>query len=154
MSSRQGDLQVSEGSDGMSTTAAPRRTVGVTVVAVIAFIQGIIGVIAGIGLIVERNNDSLIEHIGQSSGQIQTYGWIAVIWGVLALLVGLGLWNAANWARLVMGVLETLHIAGGVYLLFAWDGAYLWQGVWQILVGLFVLWLLFNPRADAFFESR
>ena len=137
----------------MSTTAAP-RTVGVTVVAVIAFIQGIIGLVGGIGLIIERNNDSLVEHIGQSSGTVQTYGWMMVIWGALALLVGWGLWTAGNWARLMLGVLETLHIAGGVYLLFAWDGHYLWQGIWQIIVGLFVLWLLFNPRADAFFESR
>jgi hypothetical protein len=138
----------------MSTMAAPRRTVGVTVVAVIAFIQGIIGILMGIGLIVERNNDSLIEHIGQSSGQIQTYGWIAVIWGVLAVFVGWGLWNAANWARILVAILEVLQIAGGVYLLFTWNGAYLWQGVWQIVVALVVLWLLFNPRADAFFESR
>jgi uncharacterized membrane protein YhaH (DUF805 family) len=83
-----------------------RRTVGVTVVAVIAFIQGIIAVVAGIGLIVERNNDSLAEHIVQP------------------------------------------------YVLFSWNGHYLWQGIWQILVALAVLWLLFNPRADAFFESR
>lgn len=138
----------------MSTTAMPGRPVGVTVVAVIAFIQGIIGVIAGIGLIVERNNDSLIEHIGQSSGQIQTYGWIAVIWGVLALLVGWGLWTGGDWARILVAILEVLYVAGGVYLLFAWSGAYLWQGIWQIIVGLAVLWLLFNPRSDEFFASR
>jgi hypothetical protein len=138
----------------MSTTAMPGRPVGVTVVAVIAFIQGIIGVLMGIGLIVERNNDSLIEHIGQSSGQIQTYGWIAVIWGVLALLVGWGLWNGGDWARILVAILEVLHVAGGVYLLFAWSGHYLWQGIWQIAVGLVVLWLLFNPRSDDFFASR
>jgi hypothetical protein len=131
-----------------------RRTVGVTVVAVIAFIQGIIAVVAGIGLIVERNNDSLAEHIGQSSGTLQTYGWTMLIWGVLALFVGWGLWNAGGWARITIGILEALQIAGGVYLLFAWNGHYLWQGIWQILVALAVLWLLFNPRADAFFESR
>jgi hypothetical protein len=138
----------------MSTTAMPGRPVGVTVVAVIAFIQGIIGVLMGIGLIVERNNDSLIEHIGQSSGQIQTYGWIAVIWSVLALLVGWGLWNGGDWARILVAILEVLHVAGGVYLLFAWSGHYLWQGIWQIAVGLVVLWLLFNPRSDDFFASR
>jgi hypothetical protein len=39
-------------------------------------------------------------------------------------------------------------------LLFSWDGYYLWQGIWQIIVSLFVLWLLFNPRADEFFHGR
>ena len=138
----------------MSTTALPGRPVGVTVVAVIAFIQGIIATLAGIGLIVERNNDSLIEHIGQSSGQIQAYGWAAVIWGVLALFVARGLWTGGDWARIVVGVLEVLYAVGGVFLLFSWGGHYLWQGIWQIVVALVVLWLLFNPRSDQFFESR
>jgi hypothetical protein len=138
----------------MSTTAMPGRPVGVTVVAVIAFIQGIIGILMGIGLIVERNNDSLIEQIGQSSGQVQTYGWLALIWGVLAVLVGWGLWNGGDWARILVAILEVLQIAGGVYMLFAWNGTFLFQGIWQIIVGLVVLWLLFNPRSDQFFASR
>lgn len=72
----------------------------------------------------------------------------------LAVLVGWGLWTGADWARIVVAILELLYIAGGVYLLFAWSGHYLWQGVWQICVGAFVLWLLFNPRSDQFFEGR
>ncbi|MGL6279412.1 MAG: DUF7144 family membrane protein [Gaiella sp.] len=138
----------------MSMAAAPGRPVSTTIVAVIAFIQGIIATLAGIGLIVERNNDSLIEHIGQSTGQIQAYGWAAVIWGVLALLVGWGLWSGGNWARALVAILQALHIGGGIYLLFAWNGHYLWQGIWQIAVGAFVLWLLFNPRSEEFFAGR
>lgn len=147
-------LSTSERRDGMSMSATPGRPVGVTVVAVIVFIQAIIGTLVGIGLIVERNNDSLIEAIGQSSGQIQTYGWIAVIWGLVALLVAWSLWTGGGWARIFVAIVESLHIAGGVYLLFAWSGVYLWQGVWQIIVGLVVLWLLFNPRAEQFFAGR
>ncbi len=33
-------------------------------------------------------------------------------------------------------------------------GHYLWQGIWQIIVSLFVLWLLFNPREGKFFHGR
>jgi hypothetical protein len=136
------------------STAAVGRPVSTTVVAVIAFIQGIIATLVGIGLIIERDNDALIEQIGQSSGTLQAYGWATLIWGVLALLVGFGLWGGANWARIVVAILQALHVGGGIYLLFAWNGHYFWQGIWQILVGLFVLWLLFNPRSEQFFAGR
>jgi hypothetical protein len=142
----------------MSTTAvgthAVARPISVAVVAIIAFIQGSIAILGGLGFLIERNSSSLIEHIGRSSGTIATYGVVSIIWGALALIVGYGLWRAGNWARLVVAILQVLALAGGVYMLFAWDGHYLWQGIWQIVVSLFVLWLLYNPRADDFFHSR
>ena len=130
------------------------RPIGVSVVAIIAFIQGIIAIVAGIGLIFERNDSNLLEHIDRSSGTLSTYGVISVIWGAVALLVGYGLWHAASWARMVVTILQIFAIAGGVYLLFGWGGNYVWQGIWQILISLFVLWLLFNPRAEEFFYRR
>ena len=130
------------------------RPIGVSVVAIIAFIQGIIAIVAGIGLIFERNDSNLLEHIDRSSGTLSTYGVISVIWGAVALLVGYGLWHAASWARMVVTILQIFAIAGGVYLLFGWSGHYVWQGIWQILISLFVLWLLFNPRAEEFFYRR
>lgn len=137
----------------MSTMAAA-RPVGVTVVAVIATIRGIIAIFAGLGLVIERNSDSLLEQIDQGSGTVATYGVMAFMWGALALLVAWGLWTGGGWARILVAILEVLHVAGGVYLLFAWSGHYLWHGVRQILVGLFVLVVLFNPRADEFLEGR
>ncbi|HEY7730240.1 MAG TPA: hypothetical protein VH950_04980 [Gaiellaceae bacterium] len=135
----------------MSATAV-HRPIGVSVIAVIAIIQGIIAIVAGIGFVVERNNNALLEHIDRSSGTIATYGVSAIIWGALALLVGFALWGGANWARILVAILQGLYLAGGVYLLFAWNGYYLWQGIWQIIVAAVVLWLLFNPRADEFFD--
>lgn len=137
----------------MSTTAIG-RPIGVSVIAIIAFIQGTIAILAGIGLLVERNNDSLLAHIGRGSDSVTSYGIGGLIWGVLILLVGYGLWKGANWGRIAVAILELLYLAGGVWLLFAWNGYYLWQGIWQILIALFVLYLLFNPRADEFFEGR
>jgi hypothetical protein len=39
-------------------------------------------------------------------------------------------------------------------MLFGWSGHYLWQGIWQIVVALVVLWILFNRRSDVFFAGR
>jgi hypothetical protein len=136
------------------TTAAVHRPVGVTVIAIIAFVQAILNILAGLGLIIERNDADLRAHVDVSSGTLTTYGLLAIIWGAVALFVAFGLWNGANWARILVAVLEFLVIAGGVWLLFAWSGTYLWQGIWQILIGLVVLYLLYNARAEEFFEQR
>ena len=135
-------------------SAVAHRTVGVTVIALITFFQAILALAVGIGLVVEASNSSLIEHVNQSSGTIQAYGWATIAWGVVAALVGFGLWSGANWARIVIAILEAIKVAGGVYLMFAWSGHYLWQGIWQIALASFVLWLLFNPRSDEFFGSK
>ena len=136
------------------TTTAVGRPISVSVVAIVAFIQGIIAIAAGLGLIVERNDASLLEHIDRSSGTLATYGVGSIIWGGLALLVGYGLWHGAGWARILVAILQILSLIGGILLLFSWNGYYLWQGIWQIIVSLFVLWLLFNPRAEEFFHGR
>ena len=136
------------------STSAVGRPARVTIVAVVVFLQGLITLIAGIGLVVERNNASLLEHVDQSSSTIATYGWIAVVWGALALLVAWGLFGGASWSRILVGILQFATVAGGVYLLFGWDGHYRWQGIEQIAVALVVLWMLFSARADAFFEGR
>lgn len=135
-------------------TATVHRPVGVAIVAIVAFVQAFFAIIAGLALIIERNDSELIAHIDRSSGHITTYGVLAIIWGAVTFFVAWGLWHGANWARIVVGILEVLNIAGGVYLLFAWSGTYIWTGIWQILIALVVLYFLFNMRAEEFFTQR
>jgi hypothetical protein len=54
----------------------------------------------------------------------------------------------------VVAVIEVLHIAAALYLLFTKWGSYGWNSLAQILVAGIVLFLLFNPRADEFFRQR
>jgi hypothetical protein len=126
----------------------------VTIVAVIVFIQGLIGLIAGIGLVIERNNETLLAHVDVTSSTVAAHGWAAIVAGVVALLAGWGLFGGANWARLLVGIVEVAQAAGGVYMLVAWDGHYRFQALQQIGIALVVLWMLFSAQADRFFESR
>jgi hypothetical protein len=138
----------------MTTTASVPRPVGVTIVSVITFVQSFFAVLGGLALIVERNNSDLLAQVDQSSGRITTYAVAAIVWGVIAFFVALGLWNGADWARIVIGILQVVNIAGGIYLLFAWGGTYLWQGIWQIGIALLVLYFLFGARGGRYFEAR
>ncbi|HXV33345.1 MAG TPA: hypothetical protein VD769_04985 [Gaiellaceae bacterium] len=136
------------------TIANVPRPAGVTIVAVIVFVQSSFAVLGGLALLVERNDADLLSHLEQSSGRLTSYGVAAIVWGVIGLLVARGLWNGAEWARILVGILEVLNIAGGIYLLFAWGGTYLWQGIWQIGLALAVLYLLFGARGSEYFTSR
>jgi hypothetical protein len=136
------------------TTSAERRPVGVTVIAVILFIQAIAGIVGGIAFIIERNNASLLDHVDAKSNEVTAYATVAIVWGVIALLVGMGLWRGGNWARVLVAIVEVLSVAGGVYLLIQWDGTHAYTGIWQIAIGMIVLYLLFNPRASEFFEGH
>jgi hypothetical protein len=136
------------------TLAPVPRPVGVTTVAVIAFVQSSFGILGGLALIIERNDRELIAHVGQSSARITTYGVAAIIWGVVTFFASLGLWNGANWARILVGILEVTNVAAGLYLLFAWSGTYIWNGIWQIGIALLVLYFLFGSRGDEFFSRR
>lgn len=133
------------------TLAAVPRPLGVAIVAIIAFVQAFFGILAGLALIIERNDRELI--VGQSSGRLTTYGVIAIIW-VVTFFVALGLWNGASWARILVGILEVISIAGGVYLLFAWSGTYIWTGIWQVGIALLVLYFLFGARGEEYFTRR
>jgi hypothetical protein len=41
---------------------------------------------------------------------VKTWGWIALIWGILLVLTGLGLLSGAGWARWVAIVIASLAI--------------------------------------------
>jgi hypothetical protein len=55
------------------------------------FVQGFFAVLGGLALIVERNNNDLIAQVDQTSGRITTYAVAAILWGVIAFIMALGL---------------------------------------------------------------
>jgi hypothetical protein len=134
------------------TLAPVPRPVGVTTVAVIAFVQSSFGILGGLALIIERNDRTSAS---RAAGSPPTAS--AIIWGVVTFFAALGLWNGANWARIIVGILEVTNVAAGLYLLFAWSGTYITyirNGIWQIGIALLVLYFLFGSRGDEFFSRH
>jgi hypothetical protein len=139
----------------MSTAVAPTRPWYLTLIGVLGVIQGVITVIAGIALAVENDDRDLLRHTDVSSDAILATGIAAVILGAITILVAIGLLRGSNVARLVLGVLELLHLGGGIYVLLAHDGVQRWDGLWVIILSLLILWIIFgSERSQAFFESR
>ena len=43
---------------------------------------------------------------------IETWGWVTLLWGILAALVGVGLLSASSWARWTAIVFVSVNIFG------------------------------------------
>jgi hypothetical protein len=109
--------------------------------AVMLMITGILAVMRGIAAIAEddvfvttRNYVFAFDLTG--------WGWIHLILGVVAVLVGMGLFQGSGWARVVgVGVAGLVIIAN-----FASLPAYPVWSVVMIAMSAFIIWALCTPR--------
>lgn len=121
-------------------------------IALLASLQGLVAVGLGIAVIVERDNGWLHDHVHASNRELVAYAGTAIVWGVLALIVGRSLRHGRNWARLLVAALEILAVASGVFLLVKHRGSTS-DAIVDIAVGAIVLFILFTPGANAFFRA-
>jgi len=103
------------------------RPLGITIIAIIVAIHGILGVIGGIALM----------------GSSMTLAVITVILGVLDLILAWGLWTLQKWAFWATVVIEVLALLNG---LFGFSQRIIPGGVVNIVIALIVLIYLFADR--------
>lgn len=129
------------------------RPVGVTVVAVIAWVSGALDLIAGIIMLFMLPIESVVESYG-GSGALIAAAIGSIIVGLITVIVAGGLLNGSPGARLVVTVLQILSIIGSLFLAIAYRETPTAITEWiGILVALVVLILLWSRKATAFFSS-
>lgn len=116
---------------------AARRPAGVTVIAVITWINGALALINGIFGVIANNSD--------------TVAWVSLVLGVLTLAVGVGLLNGSGVARVLASIVFVLNVAAAVYSLI--NGGTLWAAIGSGGLSLLALILLFTPKSNAFFKG-
>jgi hypothetical protein len=84
----------------------PKRPVGVTVLAAVAFIGGIFGIIGGAFVMSGPTNVSPL------------FGTAVVVFGILGLILGLGFFRGASWARTLGLVVYVFSFPLGMVRLF------------------------------------
>ncbi|WP_327344482.1 hypothetical protein [Streptomyces europaeiscabiei] len=129
----------------MATTATPHRSGAsnaaagglVTFAAVMLFISGVLGIFRGIMGIAEDDVFVTTENY-VFKFDLTSWGWIHLILGVVAVLVSIGLFSAAVWARVVgVGIAALLLVVSFLSIPY--------YPVWSItLIALysFVIWAL------------
>ncbi|HZS77265.1 MAG TPA: hypothetical protein VFA41_11685 [Ktedonobacteraceae bacterium] len=106
------------------------RPLGITIIAVILAIQGILGIIAGIMLL-------------SAGAGVGTLGVITLILGVLYLVLAYGLWTLKTWAYWGTIILEILALLNGILGLGMHSFA---TGIFSLIFAIVVLIYMFADR--------
>jgi len=114
---------------------AGERPVGVTIVAVIAWIIGAIQIVFSIL--------ALIAGAGFDA-------WVVLIIGILTIAVSLGLFRGSNTARIIMAIVFTLNLIVAVWAIVI--GVDFWDQVIAGALAIVGLVFLFSKKASAFFQ--
>ena len=128
-----------------TTTARPQ---GVTILAVLAAIGGVLGIIAGAALLgiggVAAGNGS-----GFLAGFIAIFGVIALAQSVLLLAFAYGAWTLQPWGWTLGVVAEVIGLVlSGLFIL---NGSPISSQVVGIVIAVAILYYLFTPNVKAAF---
>jgi len=117
--------------------AAEGRPFGVTLVAIVAWINGALQILSGIFAILP-------------GGTSVWAGPFVLVLGIITILVAFGLFSGSNVARVLTAIVFALGLLSGVL---AMTQGLVWQGIGSIALPIIGLLLLFTARANAFFRS-
>ena len=145
-----------------STSTAPSTTARpgvVTFIGVIMYIQAALALIAGVSLIIWRND--VLDWLEQEGAPLSNGGLTGTIIAefvaaALLFIAAAGLMRGSSGWRLVIAVVQGIAMALAVYTLIAHHvGGYVYRSVFTLFVGVFVLWALYgNDQSDRYFEEN
>ena len=145
-----------------STSTAPATTARpgvVSFIAVIMYIQAALAVIAGVSLIIWRND--VLDWLEQEGAPLSSGGLTGTIIAefvaaALLFIAAAGLMRGSSGWRLVIAVVQGIAMALAVYTLIAHHvGGYVYRSVFTLFVGVFVLWALYgNDQSERFFDEN
>jgi hypothetical protein len=144
------------------------RPATVTIAVVLQWVAAAAAIFAGLQLItaaIELSDKDVESAVGQAittagvtdvSASLVVEGLLiagAVVFALAILRIVLAVYLARGraWARVIITILVVLNLLTGVAYLF--QEAFV-QAIGTFLLELVVLWLLYNPQASAFIESR
>lgn len=137
----------------MTNAPDTRRPAGVTLIAVLIWLSGILNLIGGIILVVTRDNVDVERQLQTNSDTLLALGIVSIVIGLIILSVAGGIRRGSGFARAVVSLLLVLEIASAVYVIVKIPGhnttSFVTGGI--AVVALLLLW---GPRANRFFASR
>ncbi|MBB4891807.1 TRAP-type mannitol/chloroaromatic compound transport system permease small subunit [Streptomyces olivoverticillatus] len=123
---------------------SPGAAVGVTIfAAVMLVVAGVLDVLQGI-MAIAKNKIFVVTPNYAFHFSVAGWGWVHLILGLLAVVVGLGLFTAATWARVSGMVLAGLLIIASFLSL----PYYPFWSIILIALYTFIIWGLCHVRRD------
>lgn len=137
----------------MTTPEARTTPGGITFVVVLAYIGFIFEVIAGILVMIDADQVSQQLRSGMTENQLMGVGIATVVIGVIGILLTGALERGSNAVRILFGIWVALQVAGGLYAVVSHDGVRRSAGILPLVLGIVILYLLFNRNAREFFAK-
>jgi hypothetical protein len=126
----------------------------ITFIGWLLVLGAVFGAVAGIVMISFRSTDSVLESTGATSSELLIAGVLALVIAAIQGLIGLGILSGSRIARGIVAFVQVIHVAAAAFLMFSHHtGAFLYQGLITVAVALFVLWALFNEKADEYYNA-
>jgi len=127
------------------------RPGGVTLVAVLAWISGLLDVVGGSLLLFQTSVDATVDQFGGPS-QLIASALLEILIGVVVIVVAVGLLRGNNASRVVITIFQIISIIGSVFLAIAYPAGAIGE-YFSIALAAIVLILLWTSRASSFFRS-
>ncbi|MEX1280943.1 MAG: hypothetical protein AB1Z57_07580 [Acidimicrobiia bacterium] len=138
-----------------SSHGLARRPGVVTFIGVILWIQAALAGVAAVAVFAFRNDADFQAATGQSADALLGLAIAEVIVALLLAWVASAIMRGSRGVRMLVGVVMGLRIASSLWFMITHhQGGFLYSGIANIAIALFVLWALFgNERSDEWFET-
>ena len=130
---------------------AAGRPIGVAIVAVLAFISGVIDIITGMLLIFQGDDPDTTAAFGGPGG-LFTAAIGSMVLGLVVVILSFGIWLGRWISRMIVTVLQVFSLIGSLFMAVAYLGNPV--GEWaSVVVSAIVLILLWTRSASAYFRG-
>ncbi len=129
------------------------RPFSVTLVMVYAAFIGLLNIALGIFTLVDRNDSAFVSESLHSPAQLTAAGIVAIVLGSIQLLLAAALGQGNNLVRMLFAVIAAFNLAVGAWGALALSGEQRVTGVFAVVFAVLTLFLLFNKKADDYFEQ-
>jgi hypothetical protein len=131
-----------------------RRPFGISFLSILVMIAGALDILASIVILLDRNDDELLDTLHVSQGNLTTYAFVSLGLGIIVVLVGYALRQAANWARLVIAIIAVARLITVLWVVISLHTVHWYQAIWPAVIYMLVAgYLLFDDDAKAYFSK-
>ena len=135
----------------MSDQFGPKRPLGVTIVAALTIISGIIDAIGGIVLLTMQSDPAVVDGFG-GTGVLVTLAIMSILLGAFTLVVAWGLLRGNSTARIAATVLQSISLASSIWIGIT-QPAILATEILSALLAIAILLLLWSSEATRYFRG-
>jgi hypothetical protein len=141
-----------------TTTGTGTRPFGVSIIAILNVISGIIMLIGGVGLAavgsalptmttVDPNAGGQMALVGLLGGGAAAVGAVLIVLGIVSFIVAWGLFKGKGWAWTVTIILSAISVIMGIVSLVGGN----FGAIVNIIIAGVVIYYLYRPHVKAYF---